>query len=623
MKFAKAAIAILFVSVPNAATTKIVASGGWFETAWAEWEPAPGVGSYEVRCTAPGTTKYVVDATLVRKVGSRMRVDVPGLAAGSAVLEVLPVSGGKVDETSASSTSALAVRAHVREGFAFQGTAGAVVPGAYDGNGRLKAGAATVAVDSNNVNTVALDVVVDAKGNKQACKGLVSILDARSKGFDKTPLAIRVTGLVRASRVEGLKDGNFLNLQGANSADKRIENITIEGIGKDATLHGYGICLKRSRSIEIRNLAIMLFGNDAVSLDTDNENIWIHNNDFFYGAPGADADQVKGDGTIDMKYNSTRITISFNHFWDTGKSMGCGGSTETVPTYYVSFHHNWFDHSDSRNPRLHYATAHVYNNYFDGVSVYAIGNTTETSAFVESNVFRNVPRPMMISGQGTDAWDATKGTYTLEGTFSGQDGGMTKAFGNLVEGSSKLVFQTDNATQFDAWNVKDRSDKVPSTTKSVRGGWAYSNFDTDATMYAYTPDPATSVKDIVTAWAGRISGGDLQWHFVDSVDDANHEVNVPLKAALTNYVPTGSSTSSIVRSSATTPVSWTISGTRLSVESSDGSIELRLLRPDGTTALYRSGRRNLSLELGRFQPGVYAIRIRTEAGFASGRIVVP
>jgi pectate lyase len=33
----------------------------------------------------------------------------------------------------------------------------------------------------------------------------------------------------------------------------------------------------------------------------------VHNNDFFYGAPGGDADQVKGDGSIDMKYNTTNM----------------------------------------------------------------------------------------------------------------------------------------------------------------------------------------------------------------------------------------------------------------------------------------------------------------------------
>ncbi len=167
----------------------------------------------------------------------------------------------------------------------------------------------------------------------------------------------------------------------------------------------------------------MLFGDDAVSMDTDNANIWIHHNDFFYGAPGSDADQVKGDGTIDMKYNSSNITISYNHFWESGKSMGCGGSTETVPTFYVTFHHNWFDHVDSRNPRLHYTTAHVYNNYFDGVSKYCIGNTTETSAFVEANHFRHCDRPMMISGQGTAALELIEEVGQLDAFFTCLGGG--------------------------------------------------------------------------------------------------------------------------------------------------------------------------------------------------------
>jgi pectate lyase len=106
--------------------------------------------------------------------------------------------------------------------------------------------------------------------------------------------------------------------------------------------------------------------------------------------------------------------------------MGCGGATGETSNLKISFHHNWFDHVDSRAPRLHYITAHVYNNYYDGVAKYSVGNTTETSAFVEANYFRNSDRPMMISGQGTDTYNSANGTYTLSGTFSGQAGGMIR-----------------------------------------------------------------------------------------------------------------------------------------------------------------------------------------------------
>ena len=72
----------------------------------------------------------------------------------------------------------------------------------------------------------------------------------------------------------------------------------------------------------------MLFGDDAVSMDTDNYHNWVHNCDFFYGKPGPEADQVKGDGSIDMKYRSTRTTISYNHFFDSGNCLLPGRKKE-------------------------------------------------------------------------------------------------------------------------------------------------------------------------------------------------------------------------------------------------------------------------------------------------------
>ena len=40
---------------------------------------------------------------------------------------------------------------------------------------------------------------------------------------------------------------------------------------------------------------------DSISIDTDNSNLWIHNNDFYYGSAGGDKDQAKGDGSLDIK----------------------------------------------------------------------------------------------------------------------------------------------------------------------------------------------------------------------------------------------------------------------------------------------------------------------------------
>lgn len=506
---------------------------GWLECASAEWQPVAGAVKYQVSYTGEGIADSVVDDPLVREYPDAIRVDVPGLKAGSYTLKIkaISASGAVIDETE---TEAIEVMPNLREGFAF---IGGNVPGAYNMDGTLKEGARVLYVTANSVNTVTCGVCLKNGQAPVEHVGLANILSAYGKGIDKTPLAIRFIGTITDAEFSGLKDNNYINFQGNNNTEKLIENITLEGIGEDATLYGYGICFKRAHNIEIRNVGIMLFGDDAVSMDTDNTNIWLHNIDFFYGKPGSDSDQVKGDGSIDMKYYSTFVTISYNHFFDSGKVMGCGGATgEKKGNLSITFHHNWFDHADSRCPRLHYTTAHVYNNYYDGVSVYGIGNTSETSAFIESNYFRNVRRPMMISGQGTDKYDEANGTYTLKGTFSGQPGGMTKAFDNIfAEVTPKFVTQNQHSTQFDAYAVTERDEIIPETVVSVNGAWKYSNFDTAYDMYVSVPDATSKVPEIVTANAGRMNGGDFKWKFDNGVDDADHDVNQPLKSAILTY----------------------------------------------------------------------------------------
>ena len=516
------------------AQVNLIESEGWLESAYIKWSPVTDAEKYHVYYSGEGITNQKIDNQLIRGYGSYYRADILGLSAGNYSIKVVPVFSGFESTSESAVSQTLTVKSHLRTGFAFTHSSGRVMPGGYNEDGTVKSNAKIIYITATNVNTVESAVIND-KGVSVPTTGLINILNSKGKGYDKTPLIIRVIGLIKDTDITGLKDGNFISITGFNNSFRSLDNVTFEGVGEDATLSGYGFSLKRSKNIEIRNLAIMLFGDDAISMDTDNANIWIHNNDFFYGKPGSDADQVKGDGTIDMKYNSSNITISFNHFWDTGKSMGCGGGTETVPTLYLTFHHNWFDHSDSRNPRLHYSTAHIFNNYFDGVSKYCIGNTTESSAFVEANFFRNSDRPLMISGQGTDTYNSLNGTYTAKGTFSGQDGGMTKAFNNLFENSGKLVYQTQHSTQFDAYLVTERNEQIPNSIKSLRGSFSYTNFDTSADMYLSTPDSPGEVQSIVSTYAGRVKGGDFTWIFNNAVDDESSDVNTALKVAIEGY----------------------------------------------------------------------------------------
>lgn len=510
---------------------RISEARGWFEAAYVKFELFEGAASYNVYIKGGKYQDYTrIDHQLVRNYGTYGRADMVGLVkAANYALRIVPVDADGAEMTAAANEAiAISVEAYDRSGFAHKDRTEGV--GAYNNDGSLKSNARVVYVTKNNAKTVSLDVTVNSKGGTSTFTGLQDIIYGYQKGFETRPLAIRLIGTISAADCdEFLSSAEGVQIKGAKAYQPM--NITLEGIGDDAVTTGFGFLIRSASSIELRNFANMLCMDDAISLDTDNEHIWVHNLDLFYGRAGSDADQKKGDGTIDIKGDSRYVTISYNHLWDSGKASLCGMKSETGPNW-ITYHHNWFDHSDSRHPRIRTMSVHVYNNYFDGNAKYGVGAAFQSNAFVENNYFRNCKYPMLISQQGSDiATDS-------DGTFSGEDGGMIKAFGNKIIGATRYVTYQQNATQFDAYETATRDEQVPASVKARLGGRAYDNFDTDASLfYTYTPDEADQVPGIVTGWlgAGRMNHGDLQWTFNNATEDKNYNVIDALKSALENY----------------------------------------------------------------------------------------
>ena len=554
---------------------------GWLESAFAEWA-SDGSDSYNVYYSGAGASNVKVDGQLVRKYGSKYRVDVVGLKAGSYTLKVASVKGGK--EGASTTSKSLTVKAHDRAGFAFSN---GHVPGAYKTDGTLKSGAVVLYVTESTKNTIKLDVVTSSKGAVTECVGLQNILTAFKKGYDTRPLAIRLIGNVTDPEVTD--KGDIL----IDMGKKEGGAMTIEGIGNDATANGWGIRVKNAFDVEIRNIGIMNVDSDEgdnIGLQQDNQYIWVHNCDFFYGHAGSDKDQVKGDGALDCK-KSTYVTFSYNHFWDNGKSNLLGLSEGTTDGLYITYHHNWYDHSDSRHPRVRFYSAHVYNNYYDGVAKYGAGSTKGSSVFMEANYFRNCKYPMMTSMQGSDVYAGGTIRDTKNNpTFSSEDGGTIKAYNNHMEGnftfipygaskytlkgSETAVGSIDTKADFDAYVVTSRDAQVPSSVKSYAGANTYNNFDTDKSiMYSYTADSPEQALVNVRTYAGRVQGGDFKWTFDNSVDDAAYEVNQKLKDALMAYKGSNGEVMEYASSSSVAPESSSSSVASSSSEKSSSSVE--------------------------------------------------
>ena len=504
-----------------AGVIQITEAKGWQESAYLKWAPFEGASSYNV---------YVddkkIDAQLVRQYKSYYRADVLGLKEGTYSVKVVPVNAEGAEIAGANTASNLVVKSYNREGFAHFKYDGV---GAYNNDGTLKAGAKVLYITAKSAKTVSTTVNT---GKLETVTGLQSIIDAYSKGKDKTPIAFRFIGKISLSDLDHTSSSaEGLQIKGATM------NMTFEGVGDDATVYGFGFLLRDVKSVEFRNLAIMRCLDDAMSLDTNNSHVWIHNMDLFYGKKGGAADQAKGDGTVDIKANSQYITVAYNRFWDNGKASMCGMKTESGPNY-ITYHHNWFDHSDSRMARIRTMSVHMYNNYYLHNDVYGVGATMGSSVFMESNYFDATKRPIMSSRQGTDA----KG----DGTFSGENGGLIKAYGNVFANKPdnfSYVPYAENNTSFDAYEVSAPSEQVPSSVKTLVGGTSYDNFDTNPSlMYAYAADKATDVPAIVEGFygAGRLNNGDIDFVIPDETVVTNgHQQPWPALASLLDSYTSG------------------------------------------------------------------------------------
>lgn len=504
-----------------AGVIQITEAKGWQESAYLKWAPFEGASSYNVYV---GDKK--IDAQLIRQYASYYRADVLGLKAGTYSVKVVPVNADGTEIAGANTTSNLVVKSYNREGFAHFKYDGV---GAYNNDGTLKAGAKVLYITAKTAKTVSTTVNT---GKSETITGLQSIIDAYSKGKDKTPIAFRFIGKISLSDLDHISSSaEGLQIKGAKM------NMTFEGVGDDATVYGFGFLLREAESVEFRNFAIMRCLDDAMSLDTKNSNVWIHNMDLFYGKKGSAADQAKGDGTVDIKGDSKYVTVAYNRFWDNGKASMCGMTSESGENW-ITYHHNWFDHSDSRMARVRTMSVHMYNNYYQHCDVYGIGATSGSSVFMESNYFDAVKRPIMSSLQGTDAMG--------DGTFSGEKGGLIKAYGNVFANKPdnfSYITYADNNTSFDAYQVSNPSEQVPSSVKTLVGGTSYNNFDTNSSlMYTYAADKAEDVPAIVEGFygAGRLNHGDIDFVIPDETVVTNgHQQPWPALASILDAYTSG------------------------------------------------------------------------------------
>ncbi|GAA4466792.1 hypothetical protein GCM10023170_078230 [Phytohabitans houttuyneae] len=176
-------------------------------------------------------------------------------------------------------------------------------------------------------------------------------------------------------------------------------NKTIIG-NSGATISGCGFNINGDRNVIIRNLTFRGWDDDAINVQESATNIWIDHNSFTSGY----------DGAVDIKRGSDFITVSWNRVFGHDKSMLLGHSDDNASQdrghLRVTYHHNWFDGSNQRHPRVRFGNpVHVYNNLYSNVGGYGVASTEGAGVLVEGNYFENTDDPYHLgegdSGPGT------------------------------------------------------------------------------------------------------------------------------------------------------------------------------------------------------------------------------
>lgn len=194
---------------------------------------------------------------------------------------------------------------------------------------------------------------------------------------------------------------------------------TIIGSGTSGHIVGGGFFLGTGvHNVIIRNLTIRdsyqgVWNDkdhdfDAIQMDGAHH-VWIDHNDLRHMA----------DGLIDVRKDSTNVTVSWNKLSDNNKTFGIGW-TENVKTD-ITIHHNWIRETEQRNPSTDNAAhAHLYNNLLedtpgtDITSSYGNYSRGSTKMVLENSCFQGMRNPVIK--------DATATIVQRGNVFSGTSG---------------------------------------------------------------------------------------------------------------------------------------------------------------------------------------------------------
>jgi pectate lyase len=165
---------------------------------------------------------------------------------------------------------------------------------------------------------------------------------------------------------------------GSSGGQIRIaSNKSLIGVGSSAFLSGVGLDLSGSTSnVIVRNLKMTLVGvstpssvngGDVIGISGSARNIWIDHCELYSENPSSQTNIDKYDGLIDIKGQTSFITLSYNYLHDHHKGGLVGAADDDLyANRKVTMHHNYYRNVKLRVPMYRGAVGHFFNNYIVG-----------------------------------------------------------------------------------------------------------------------------------------------------------------------------------------------------------------------------------------------------------------
>ncbi|KAH7313421.1 pectate lyase [Stachybotrys elegans] len=217
------------------------------------------------------------------------------------------------------------------------------------------------------------------KGGSGGTVTTVSTLAQFTQAVDEKDTSARIVV------VKGVISGNAKVRIGSNKSV-----IGLPGAG----FNNIGLYIRRQKNVIVRNLKIsnvVAENGDAISIDAST-NVWVDHNEL---SSALVADKDYYDGLLDASHGADYLTFSYNYFHDHHKASLVGhsdsNSSEDKGKLRVTYANNYWKNVGSRTPLLRFGTAHIYNNYYDTVSVSGVNSRMGAQALLQSSVFRNSP----------------------------------------------------------------------------------------------------------------------------------------------------------------------------------------------------------------------------------------